>query len=96
MVNNGLISRLGKKSRDRIKNMEKYKKLIEKIEKFKKQISDKMISLKEESLIEKQRQKEFEKNFTKDEKKKIIDLENDLFLREAFNITGDYINMLGR
>ena len=37
-----------------------------------------------------------EKTFNKDSGRKLIDLENDLFLGEAFKITGDYIKRLGK
>ncbi len=62
-----------------------------KIEKFKKQLNTKTISLKEESTIEKQREKELEKTLDKDKSRKLIDIKNALFLREAFNVTLDYL-----
>ena len=96
MVNPAMVARLKAVSVSRINTSDKYRKLIEKIKKYQEQINSKTISLKEESSIEKQKQKELEKTFNKEGRKKLIDLDNDLFLREAFNITGDYINMLGR
>jgi carboxyl-terminal processing protease len=96
LVNQGLISQLHNLSVTRINANEKYRKLIEKIRKYREQVNSKTISLKEESSIEKQKQKELEKTFNKDSGKKLVDIENDLFLKEAFNLTGDYIRMVGR
>jgi C-terminal processing protease CtpA/Prc len=96
LVNEGVVSRLKTNSTARIAASDEYKKLIEKIKKYQQQINNKAISLKEESAIEKQKQKELEKTFNKESRKKLIDVENDLFLREALNITGDYVKMLGR
>ncbi|MBP6992703.1 MAG: carboxy terminal-processing peptidase, partial [Spirochaetes bacterium] len=96
MVTPGMISQLSGISTARINGNEKYRKLIEKIRNYREQVNSKTISLKEESSIEKQKQKEMEKTLNKREGKKLIDLENDLFLGEAFRITGDYINKLGK
>ncbi|HPL16518.1 MAG TPA: carboxy terminal-processing peptidase, partial [Spirochaetota bacterium] len=96
LVNEAIISQLGGESLARINASEKYRKLNEKIKKYKEQINSKTISLKEESAIEKQKQKELEKTFNKESGKKLIDLENDLFLGEAFKITGNYINRVGK
>lgn len=94
LVSQGVVSQLSGKSTARINENDKYRKLIEKIKKYREQVNSKSISLKEESAIEKQKQKELEKTFSKESGKKLIDLENDLFLGEAFKITGDYINMV--
>ncbi|MBP7736186.1 MAG: carboxy terminal-processing peptidase [Spirochaetes bacterium] len=96
LVTQGVVSQLSGKSTARINENEKYRKLIDKIRKYKEQVNSKTISLKEESTLEKQKQKELEKTFNKDSGKKLIDLENDLFLGEAFKITGDYIDMVGK
>lgn len=96
LVNQGMVAQLAGQSSARINANEKYRKLIEKIKKYKEQINSKTISLKEESSLEKQKQKELEKTFNKDSGKKLIDLENDPFLGEAFKISGDYINMVGK
>ncbi|HNW27707.1 MAG TPA: carboxy terminal-processing peptidase [Spirochaetota bacterium] len=96
MVNAGIIYQLGGESSARVTANEKYRKLNEKIKKYKEQINSKTISLKEESAIEKQKQKELEKTFNKESGKKLVDLENDLFLGEAFRITGDYINRVSK
>ncbi len=91
MVNERIVSRLEKNSKTRIMANEKYRNLIERIKKYKEQINNKTISLKEESAMEKHKQKELEKTFNKESGKKLIDLENDIFLKEVFSITGDYI-----
>ncbi len=96
LVSQGVVSQLSGKSTARINDNERYRKLIDKIKKYKEQVNSKTISLKEESALEKQKQKELEKAFSKESGKKLIDLENDLFLGEAFKITGDYINMVGK
>ncbi len=96
MVNQGLVTQLTGLSTARINGNEKYRKLVEKIRNYREQVNSKSISLKEESSIEKQKQKEMEKTLNKDSDRKLIDLENDLFLGEAFRITGDYINRLGK
>ncbi len=96
MVNGKIIARLEKNSRARIMANEKFRNLMERIKKYKEQINNKTISLKEESAIEKQKQKELEKTFNKESGKKLIDLDNDIFLREVFNITGDYTTSAGQ
>jgi carboxyl-terminal processing protease len=96
LVNQGQVTQLRNNSVARINANEKYRKLIEKIKRYREQLNNKTISLKEESSMEKQKQKELEKTFNKESGKKLIDIENDLFLNEAFNITGDYIRMLGK
>ncbi|OHD64080.1 MAG: hypothetical protein A2176_08710 [Spirochaetes bacterium RBG_13_51_14] len=95
LVNQSLVAQLKGRSLTRTNASQKYRQLIAKIKKFKQQVNSKTISLKEESSLEKQKQKELEKTFNKDSGKKLIDLENDLFLRESFNITGDYLNIVG-
>ncbi|MDR3237718.1 MAG: carboxy terminal-processing peptidase [Spirochaetia bacterium] len=90
-VTPAIAVRLQTLSKNRIDSDKEFKELQTKIDKFKKQISKKSISLKEESTMEKQREKELEKN--RKESKQILDLENDLFLREAFNVTIDYIKI---
>jgi carboxyl-terminal processing protease len=96
LVNPGQVTQLHNSSVARINANEKYRNLIEKIRRYREQLNNKTISLKEESSMEKQKQKELEKTFNKDSGKKLIDIENDLFLNEAFNITGDYIRMIGK
>jgi carboxyl-terminal processing protease len=94
LVSPAILETLSKKSQARIASDPKFKEMLTKIAKFKKQLSDKSISLKEESAIEEQKKKELEKNLNNDKTEKIIDLENDIFLGEVFNITSDYIDLL--
>ncbi|MCU0848974.1 MAG: carboxy terminal-processing peptidase [Spirochaetes bacterium] len=95
-VNQQIVSALAGKSSARVGESAEFRKLNEKIEKFKKQLSNKIISLKEESIIEKQKEKEIEKSMKRERGEKLIDLQNDLFLKESFNITKDYLKLLGR
>ena len=92
-ISPAVMAQLKRRSQKRIKGDKKFVELIAKIKKYKKQLNNKSISLKEESLIEKQKKKELEKNDRNKKNKKTIDLENDLFLKEAMNITSDYIIM---
>lgn len=95
-VNNSVVSSLKAKSKSRVSISKTFQDLLKKIEKYKVQLNDKVMSLKEESAIEEQKKNEMEKNLKKNTDDTVIDLENDLFLREALNITGDYINMFGK
>ncbi len=90
MVSPAMVSALQKKSSDRIKKDSEYVQLQEKINKLKIQVDKKTISLKEESTMEKTREKELEKTL-RDDSRETADLKKDLFLREAFNVTKDYI-----
>lgn len=88
------IESLRVKSDARVRSNKKYQEYIQKINKLQAQIKRKTISLKEESQLEKQKEKEFEREMTKEKSKKTVDLENDLFLGEAFNIMNDYIKLV--
>lgn len=95
LVNPSISKQLQSKSDVRVSGNKEFVKLKEQIGKLKKQIAQKSISLKEEASIEKQREAEAEKASKRDKsEKKIIDLEGDLFLSEAFNVTRDYIQLL--
>ena len=93
-INPSMVRQLQSLSGKRVQASPEFTELQNKIEKFKKQINTKTISLKEESSIEKQREKELEKNMNREKSRKVIDVENDLFLKEAFNVTNDYIRMM--
>jgi len=93
-VNDSIISKLTKLSKKRVNNDKEFKKIKKQIKEFKKQINNKTISLKEESKFEKEKKKNIEKKLEKKESKKVLDLKNDPFLREAFNITADYVKIL--
>ncbi len=88
-----IVNKLKKRSETRIKTNKKFKELIEKIKTLKKKISNKTISLREESRLEEQKLKQIEKNRKREREEKIFDLERDIFLEEAFNITAEYIKM---
>ena len=90
-VNPVIISTLKTMSERRINASPKYTELIAKIKKFREQLKNKAISLKDESSMEKQKMDDIKETMHK-KNKKVIDLENDLFLQEAFNITMDYLN----
>lgn len=96
MVNRGMIGRLAALSSSRVNGSKEYRELNAKIQKYRVQFNSRAISLKEESTMEKQKQKELEKSLKKDEGKKLVDLENDLFLREALQVASDYMGMTAR
>jgi len=88
-VNSKLIAKLKSESFERTNGTE-YVKLREKIKKYKAKIMEKTISLKDESDINRQKEKELTKKMREDRKRKGIDIKKDLFMKEVFNITGDY------
>lgn len=93
-MNRKIVNTLKAHSDKRIRTDKKFKALIEKIHKLKKKISNKTISLKEESKLEEQKLKQIEKNIKREREEKIIDIERDVFLQEAFHITAEYIMLL--
>ncbi|MDY6935497.1 MAG: carboxy terminal-processing peptidase [Spirochaetota bacterium] len=93
-INEKIISQLVGLSSARIKSNKKFTELINKINKFKEKLKRKEFSLKEEAGIEDQKRKDVEKKLRTNKNDMIIDLENDLFLHEAFNIAVDYIKRL--
>lgn len=88
-----VIAMLRGKSDTRLQNNEQYTKLLREIRELRKILQSKDISLKDESTIE-QRKKDLEDTIRKSRGEQLIDLENDIFLREAFSITADYIRIL--
>lgn len=91
-VNDKILSRLKKLSESRIKVSKKFQDLINKIKDLKDKRNKKSVSLKEEVELEKNEKEDMKK--ISGEVKKLIDIENDLFLQEAFNITADYIEIV--
>ncbi|MGL4370552.1 MAG: carboxy terminal-processing peptidase, partial [Spirochaetota bacterium] len=95
-VNPAIVTKLTEKSRTRMKADSDFKALNEKMDKFRKQLAEKTISLKKDTSgdlsdeVEKQ-QKEKE---SREKDDKLIDTKRDIFLREAFNITADYAEIL--
>jgi carboxyl-terminal processing protease len=94
LVNNNLLSILKNKSSNRISRDRDFIELSKKIKKFRKLLNNKTISLKEESKLEKQKEDVMKKGMHRKKGKVLIDLKEDLFLKEAFNITGDYYKMV--
>lgn len=92
MVNESMAGSLQRLSNGRVNKDKDFIKLKAKMDRLKKQIAQRSVSLKEEAAIEKEREEEYEK--TSKREKKLIDLENDIFLKEAFNVTADYIRLL--
>ncbi len=88
-----MIDKLNAVSRKRTTAGE-YVELRERIEKYSKRMQDRTISLKEESDINRQKEKEMEEKIKQEREREGIDLQNDLFLREAFNLSVDYLEMI--
>ncbi len=93
-INQFIITRLKRLSNERMSASEKFTKLMAKIKKFKTRLKNKTISLKEETKTEQKQLTDLQKNIRKSKESKIIDFETDLFLKEAFAITADYIKTL--
>jgi len=94
-INKSLVKKLYQNSNIRTGKGE-YIELKKKIADYRAKLKNKTISLKEESEISKQKEKEMEEKIKNDRDKDKIDLKNDLFLREAFNIGFDYYESLGK
>lgn len=89
-----MIGTLQDQSRRRVSATKEFAELNERIASLKKLIATKEISLKEESNIEKHKVRDMEKQLKRENNHKIIDVKNDLFLREAFNIAAEYMERL--
>ena len=94
-VSPNIVNRLKALSSKRTETKE-YRLLKEKIEKYRIKLKKKTMSLREESDVARQKEKEMKDKIKDDRENKGIDFEKDLFLREAMNITGDYYRMMGR
>ncbi len=92
-VNAALLASLQRNSGSRIASSKKFSELITKINTLRKRIQTKEISLKEEAAMEKQKMRDIEKQ-EKGNEAKLIDLDNDLFLLEAFDVTADYVELV--
>jgi carboxyl-terminal processing protease len=93
-LNREVIGTLQEQSKKRVAGMKEFTDLNEKITSLKKLIATKEISLKEEANIEKHKVRDMEKQLKRENNNKVIDVKNDLFLREAFNITAEYIERI--
>lgn len=94
-VNESTVKNLSRLSNSRTDKGE-YAELRKKIADFKAKLKNKTISLKEESDKNRQKEKEMEDKIKNDRTKEGIDLKNDLFLKEAFNIGCDYYDIMGK
>jgi carboxyl-terminal processing protease len=93
-VNPQIIAALQSNSQRRVFADKDFTALTERINSLKKVVNSKEISLKEDSAAEKNRMKDLEKQLKHDGDEKLIDTVNDIFLREAFNVAADYIEMV--
>jgi carboxyl-terminal processing protease len=93
-LNRDMVGTLQDQSRRRVAATKEFAELNERIASLKKLIATKEISLKEESNIEKHKVRDMEKQLKRENNHKIIDVKNDLFLREAFNIAAEYMERL--
>jgi carboxyl-terminal processing protease len=94
-VSEPVIKNLSRLSESRT-NKGEYAELRKKIVNYKTKLKNKTISLKEESDKSREEEKALEEKIKNGREKEGIDLKNDLFLREAFNIGTDYYDMMGR
>ncbi|MCU0821884.1 MAG: carboxy terminal-processing peptidase, partial [Spirochaetes bacterium] len=92
-LNAGIVTNIKNSSSSRIRENKKFQDLVKKIAEFKERRNKNEVSLKEEAKNEQSTKADIEKQ-SKQEEENLIDLENDLFLQESFNITADYIKML--
>jgi carboxyl-terminal processing protease len=94
-LNSSIIFSLKNLSSKRIESNREFSELNKKIKDWVSRRKEKTISLKEQSKIENQEMKVIEKKEKQSRvDNKLIDIENDLFLKEAFNVTYDYIKMI--
>ncbi|HOP29093.1 MAG TPA: carboxy terminal-processing peptidase [Spirochaetota bacterium] len=94
-VNDSIIKVIKASSGERTSKGE-YAELKKKIAEYSAKVRNRTISLKEESEISKKKEKEMEESMRPDRDDNLIDLEKDLFLREAFNLSVDYFEKAGR
>jgi len=94
-LNNSVVDSLKKSSAKRVESSKEFTELIVKIRDLTNKRKENSISLKEQAKIDTQDINEIEaKEKLSQAEKKIIDIDHDLFLKEAFNVTYDYIRML--
>ncbi|MFH0976031.1 MAG: carboxy terminal-processing peptidase [Spirochaetota bacterium] len=93
-LTNNVIAALKRLSSKRIDSSKEFIELGKKIKNLLAKRKEKTISLKEQAKIENQELKDIEKKEKHSRTdSKLIDIEHDLFLKEAFNVTYDYIKM---
>lgn len=93
-VNESIVKNLTSLSGSRT-NKGEYIELKKKITDLREKLKRKSISLKEDSDKSRKDEKDFEDKIKHDRDKEGVDLKNDLFLREAFNIGCDYYDTIG-
>jgi carboxyl-terminal processing protease len=91
-----IVASLGSKSKARVSSSKEFADLADKIAKGRKMLESKTISLRKNGgdTFEDEAEKEFKKKSNGDKSEKLIDTKNDIILREVFNITSDYVDML--
>ena len=94
-VNESVVKSLSRLSEGRT-NKGEYSELRKKIADYKAKLKNKTISLKQDSDKSREEEKALEEKIKNDREKEGVDLKNDLFLKEAFNIGSDYYEVLGK
>ncbi len=93
-VTDTILSTLVSRSTNRVKGDAGFRKLQEKIARLKAAVNTKVISLKKEAESLESEIKDVEQDMRKSRKKNLVDLENDLFLKEALQVAADYVGLL--
>ena len=95
-VTPSIVAALSEKSKARTKNDKDFAAMNEKMDKYRKQLAEKNISLKKDAGngVEEEVEKEQKEKNSREKSEKLIDTQKDIFLREAFNITADYAQLL--
>ncbi len=95
LVNESIVKSLKTLSVERTSKGE-YADLRKKIIEYSAKVRNKTISLKEESDLNRKKEKEMEDSMRLDHDKDLVDLKKDLFLKEALNLSSEYSDRLGR
>lgn len=95
LVNDSIVKSLKTLSGERTSKGE-YADLRKKITEYSAKVRNKTISLKEESDLNRKKEKEMEDSMRLDHNKELVDLKKDLFLKEALDISSEYSDRLGR
>lgn len=93
-LNYSLISTLQNKSKGRVNSTPEYIEFNKTIATLTEKLKNKETSLKLEKTETDKELKDLEKKIQDDKHDKLIDLKGDLFLREAFNVSSDYVQLL--
>lgn len=94
LVNNDLLGKLRSRSAARVKNSEGFDRLLKRIEMYRSQKDEKLVSLKEADFLERRKEldaeKEEEKLILDSQKPKKDVFKKDFYTEEVLNITNDY------